>query len=109
MPAPTDSEGDPSEASTTGSPTPPSAVTADVGRRTFFRRFAGELVQTAASLTGAAAVAQGAVVGASAAAQELAAGPGATPPAASAPSAGPTLDQLARRHLSGRVVPWARE
>jgi methylthioribose-1-phosphate isomerase len=107
MPAASDPERDPTAGAVEAAATP-GPDTPDLGRRMFFRRFAGELVQTAASLTGAAAVAQGAVAGAAAVTQELAtaATPAATP-LTSRPAAAPSMEQLARTHLAGRGAPWS--
>jgi methylthioribose-1-phosphate isomerase len=86
----------------------PDGTALDVGRRTFFRRVAGDLVDTAASLTSAANVARGAVA---AAAQELGSDASASAPMdrrerrATTPG-GRSMEWLAREHLAG-VAPWA--
>src|SRR6187551_2161177 len=56
-------------------PTPPAPEPAgalpDVGRRQFFQRLAGDLINTASALTGVASVAQGALEGVAVATREL--------------------------------------
>ena len=99
-----------------GSPTGPDAATAgesaadpgaDLGRRRFFRAFAGELIQTAATVAGAAqalqrasAEAAGAILSPETAAGRLAASLGPEPP----PAAGPGGFRTAFREADGVLL-----